>query len=84
MGVGGEAETETCSWDPSTSAVLTYYAAVVYDPCMMSVLLGDNRGIDWGEGDRCRGKERQTKTKEEENKSNSRKQWLQTDDETEE
>lgn len=30
----------TCSWDPSISAVLTYYAAVVYGPCMMSVLLG--------------------------------------------
>lgn len=36
-----EAGTEKCSWDASTSAVLTYYAGVVYDPCMMSVLLGD-------------------------------------------
>lgn len=36
-----EAETEKCSWGASTSAVLTYYAGVVYDPCMRSVLLGD-------------------------------------------
>lgn len=37
--MGVRVPTETCSWDRSTSADLSYYAAVVYGPCMMSVLL---------------------------------------------
>lgn len=62
----------TCSWDPSISAVLTYYAAVVYGPCMMSVLLGHAERDNHRQRQIQRERERKSLAKEKNHKAKNK------------